>query len=96
MDRMTDKRRKRKADVQPSFSYFSKGHPIITMHGREMVYIENFHRLFRLSATEICLSSALGPVYVRGKSLCITCFTPMEIHIRGQISSVSFGGEDRE
>lgn len=96
MDRMTDKRRKRKADVQPSFSYYAKGHPIITMHGREMVYIENFHRLYRLSTTEICLSSALGPICVRGKSLCITCFSPMEVHIRGYISSVSFGGEGTE
>ena len=90
---MTDKRRKRMTDTQPSFSYFAKGHPIITMHGREMVYIENFHRLFRLSATEICLSSALGPISIRGKSLCITSFSPMEIQIRGCISSISFGGE---
>lgn len=93
MDRMTDKRRKRKADVQPSFSYFTKGHPIITMHGSETVYVENFHRLFRLSATEICLSTALGPLCIRGKSLCITCFTPMEVHICGHIRSISFGGE---
>ena len=91
---MTDRRRKRMTDTQPSFSYFAKGHPIITMHGREMVYIENFHRLFRLSATEICLSSALGPISIRGKSLCITSFSHMEIQIRGCISSIRFGGEE--
>ena len=90
---MTDKRRKRMTDAQPSFSYYAKGHPMITMHGRETVYVENFHRLFRLSTTEICLSSALGPLCIRGKDLCITSFSSMEIHIRGCISSISFGGE---
>ncbi len=93
MDRMTDKRRKRKADMQPSFSYFAKGYPVITLEGRERVYIENFHRLCRLSTTEIRLSSALGALCVRGRELRITCFSPLEVHICGKIDSVSFEGE---
>lgn len=91
---MADRCRQRKAKEEPSFSYYAKGHPVITMHGNESLCIENYKKLLSFSPETVRLSTALGCLYVRGKELVIRCFSPIEIEICGHILSVSFCGEE--
>ena len=94
MDRMALRSKKQKAACDASFSYFKKGHPVITMHGKSHICIENYRRLLFISCNEIRLSTALGPLVVCGSRLTILCFSPTEISIGGQIGAVRFVRED--
>ena len=94
MDRMAFRSKKQKAACDASFSYFKKGHPVITMHGSSHVCIENYRRLLAISCEEILLSTSLGPLVVCGSQLTILCFSPTEISIGGRIHTVRYVRED--
>lgn len=96
MDRMALKSKKQKAACDASFSYFKKGHPVITMHGSSHICIENYRRLLAVSCDEIRLSTALGPLVVWGNRLTILCFSSEEISISGQIRGLRYVREDAQ
>ncbi len=95
MDRMAEKRRKKKAAYETSFSYFRKGHPVITMHGNSRICIENYQRLLTFSPTRMQISTAFGLLVICGSTLSIACFSPSEIIIAGKILALQFPGEER-
>lgn len=91
---MADTCKKQKAGKDSSFSYYAKGHPVITMYGNEKLVIENYRKLLTFSPERITLSTAMGKLCIRGKRLLISCFCSGETEIRGYILSVGFGQED--
>ncbi len=69
---------------------FVKGNTLVTMHGQERVWIENFKGISSYSPEEICLLTRNKNILVTGKRLEIVSYTRDEIEIGGSIHSVSF------
>ncbi len=65
------------------------GEPVITITGRNSVYIENYRRIECFCEDEIRLRARTCRVSVTGKRLKIEYYTQDEMLIAGQIISVS-------
>lgn len=68
------------------------GAPIITMHGRNAVYIENHKKITEYSEEHILVQTSVCKVLVEGKRLKIDYFTKEEMKISGMIRQVSYQG----
>lgn len=69
---------------------FVKGNTLVTMHGQERVWIENFKGISSYSTEEIRLLTRDKNICVTGKRLEIVSYTKDEIEIAGYIHGVSF------
>ena len=68
------------------------GEPMVTMTGRQKVYIENYHRIVSFQDEEIKLQAKTCRILVHGKRLRIEYYTRDDMLIAGQIHSVSMEG----
>ena len=68
------------------------GEPMVTMTGRQKVYIENYHRIVSFQDEEIKLRAKTCRILVHGKRLRIEYYTRDDMLIAGQIHSVSMEG----
>ena len=68
------------------------GEPVITVTGRQNVYIENYHRILSFQEKEIRLRARTCQIVVEGKRLGIRYYTKEEILISGLITSVRMEG----
>ena len=68
------------------------GEPMVTMTGRQKVYIENYHRIVSFQDEEIKLQAKTCRILVHGKRLRIEYYTRDDMLIAGQIHSVSMDG----
>ncbi len=64
------------------------GEPVITVTGRQRVYIENYRRIVTFKEEEIRLQAKTCRIVVRGRRLKIAYYTSEDMLIAGQISSV--------
>ena len=64
------------------------GEPVITITGRQKVYIENYHRIVSFQEEEIKLQAKTCKIVVQGKRLRIEYYTKEEMLIAGQIGLV--------
>ncbi len=64
------------------------GEPIVTVTGRQKVYIENYRRILVFQEEEIRLQARTCRIVIRGKRLQIAYYTKDDMLIGGQISSV--------
>ena len=64
------------------------GEPVITITGRQKVYIENYHRIVSFQEEEIMLQAKTCKIVVQGKRLRIEYYTKEEMLIAGQIGLV--------
>ena len=68
------------------------GEPMVTMTGRQKVYIENYHRIVSFQDEEIKLLAKTCRILVHGKRLRIEYYTRDDMLIAGLIHSVSMEG----
>lgn len=68
------------------------GAPMITLYGRNAVYIENHKKIVEYSKERILIQTSLCRVLVEGKRLKIDYFTKEEMKISGLIHQVSYQG----
>ena len=68
------------------------GEPMVTMTGRQKVYIENYHRIVSFQDEEIKLQAKTCRILIHGKRLRIEYYTRDDMMIAGQISSVVMEG----
>ena len=64
------------------------GEPVITITGRQNVYIENYNRIISFEEHEIRIQAKTCKISVCGKRLRIEYYTKDEMLIAGQILSV--------
>ncbi len=65
------------------------GEPMVTITGRQKVYIENYHRIVSFQEEEIKLQAKTCRILVYGKRLRIEYYTKDDMMIAGQIGSVA-------
>ncbi len=65
-----------------------QGEPVITVAGRQKVYIENYSRIASFHEEEIRLQARTCRIVVSGKRLRIEYYTKDDMMIAGQIGSV--------
>lgn len=65
------------------------GEPVITITGRQNVYIENYHRIVSFEEQEIKIQAKTCRITVQGKRLRIEYYTRDDCMIVGFISSVA-------
>lgn len=65
------------------------GEPIVTITGRQKVYIENYHRIVSFQDEEIKLQAKTCRILVQGKRLRIEYYTKDDMMIQGQIGCVA-------
>lgn len=68
------------------------GEPVITITGRQRVFIENYHRIVSFQDEEIKLQAKTCRILVHGKRLRIEYYTRDDMMIAGQICSVVMEG----
>lgn len=68
------------------------GAPIVTMHGRNAVFIENHKKIAEYSEEQIVVQTGVCSVLVEGKRLRIDYFTKEEMKISGFVRQVSYQG----
>lgn len=68
------------------------GAPMITIYGRNAIYIENHKKITEYSEDHILVQTGLCKVLVEGKRLKIDYFTKEEMKISGLIQQVSYQG----
>ena len=68
------------------------GAPIVTMHGRNAVFIENHKKIAEYSEEQIVVQTGVCSVLVEGKRLRIDYFTTEEMKISGFVRQVSYQG----
>lgn len=68
----------------------AKGKILVSMHGQERVWIENFKGISSYSPQEIRLLARGTCICIQGEHLEITTYTKEEIAIEGRILSLSF------
>lgn len=66
------------------------GAPIVTMHGRNAVYIENHKKIAEYNENNILVQAGLYYVLVEGKNLTVEYFSKEEMKISGIIRQVSY------
>ncbi len=64
------------------------GEPVITITGRQRVYIENYYRIVCFQEEEVRLQTKTCKIVVMGKRLRIEYYTKEDMLITGQIGSV--------
>lgn len=64
------------------------GEPVITVTGRQKIYIENYNRIVTFQDGEIKLQARTCKIIVKGRRLHIAYYTKDDMLIAGQISSV--------
>ncbi len=64
------------------------GEPVITVTGRQNVYIENYNRIVSFHEEEIRLQARTCRIVISGKRLRIEYYTKDDMMIAGQIGSV--------
>ena len=69
------------------------GAPIVTMHGRNAVYIENHKKITEYSEEHILIQTKSCKLAIEGKRLKIDYFTKEELKISGLIRRISYGEE---
>lgn len=69
------------------------GAPIVTMHGRNAVYVENHKKIMEYSEEHILIQTKSCKLAIEGKRLKIDYFTKDELKISGWIRRVSYGEE---
>ena len=68
--------------------------PKITITGRHQILVENYLSIINFSGEEIRLETTEGDVCLGGKGLVLKIILSTELHIEGELSSLSFtGGE---
>ena len=65
------------------------GEPMVTITGRQKVYIENYHRIVSFQEEEIKLQAKTCRILVQGKGLRIEYYTKDDMMIQGQIGCVA-------
>jgi len=65
--------------------------PRIIIMGRSEMTVEYYHEVILFSNEEIILKTPVGKLSIRGKDFVLTTILETEIHLKGQISQVSFG-----
>lgn len=68
------------------------GAPIVTMHGRNAIFIENHKKIAEYSENQIIVQTGMCQVLVEGKRLKIDYFTKDEMKISGIVRQVSYQG----
>ncbi len=68
------------------------GAPVVTMHGRNAVYIENHKKIAEYNEDNILVHAGLYDVLVEGKGLTVEYFSKEEMKISGIIRQVSYPG----
>jgi sporulation protein YqfC len=66
--------------------------PKITIMGRNEMTIEYFKEVILFSNEEIILKTPVGKLFIQGKDFVLTTVLQTEIHLKGQISGLSFEG----
>ena len=69
------------------------GAPIVTMHGRNAVYVENHKKITEYSEEHILIQTGSCKLAIEGKRLKIDYFTKEELKISGLIRRISYGEE---
>lgn len=72
-----------------------KGNTLVSIHGQERLWIENFRGISSYTPEEIRLITKHQCVTVTGAMLEIVSYTKDEIEIAGRIQCVSFAGPHR-
>lgn len=67
------------------------GAPIVTMHGRNAIYVENHKKITEYSEERILIQTGSCRLAIEGKRLKIDYFTKEELKISGLILQVSYG-----
>jgi len=67
------------------------GGPRIMMMGRSEMIVEYFQEVILFSNEEIILKTPQGKLSIRGNNFVLTTVLDTEIHLKGDISQVSFG-----
>lgn len=65
--------------------------PRIIIMGRSEMTVEYYREVILFSNEEIILKTPAGKLCIRGKDFVLTTVMETEIHLKGQISQVSFG-----
>ncbi|MBQ9120046.1 MAG: YabP/YqfC family sporulation protein [Lachnospiraceae bacterium] len=71
------------------------GVPVVTMHGRNAVYIENYKKIAEYSESAILIQAGYCFVMIEGKHLKVEYFSKEEMKISGMISQVSYRNQMR-
>ncbi len=66
------------------------GAPIITVHGRNTICIENHKRILEYTNEKVRISTKIGCLCIEGKSLKISFYTKEELKIMGVIHKVYY------
>lgn len=66
------------------------GAPIITMNGRNAVFIENHKRILEYNSEKIRISTKISALCIEGRELKIAFYTKEELKITGQIHTVYY------
>ncbi len=66
------------------------GAPIITMHGRNTICIENHRRILEYSGEKIRISTKINCLCIEGKNLKISFYTKEELKVVGVIHKVYY------
>ena len=67
--------------------------PRITIMGRDELTVEYFRDVLLFSNDEIILNTPVGKLSIKGKDFVLTTVLQTEIHLKGQISGLSFEEE---
>lgn len=66
------------------------GVPIIKMHGRSALYIENYKKISEYNEERIVIQTGVCQVLIEGKRLKMDFFSKSEIKISGVVKAVSY------
>lgn len=66
--------------------------PKITITGRQQVLVENYISILSFTNEEICLETLEGQLWLMGKNFVLKTILPSELHIEGELVSLSFAG----
>jgi sporulation protein YqfC len=75
----------------PSFTPdIMPGSSRITLHGTQMIYIENFKAIIKYTPDEIIIKTGHNIIYLEGSNLKVDYYDSCEIKISGKIIIIKF------
>ena len=62
--------------------------PIITITGPAQVLVENYKSILSYTSEQLIIVTCQGRVILQGKNLEISCYTSLEMEVKGKITAV--------
>lgn len=91
MDKLLSGARSRLSEKLDIPMNYISDEPLIELHGKSRVRIENHKGIIMYTSAKIIVKSSLGTISLTGEDMQITSIVTEEMYIDGKIDNISYG-----